>query len=149
MNKREREARLERAKQIGRRAYRLLIACDIEGLITYEGEDKHLRTFEEGVLSGKMLVPSRSQTAPNEFSEIIIRASGRKVLEIRWDTAQSFRVILRAWRLAARFVAPLLPSTRCCALRAFHLDLETVGPHVQERSHCRRRGDDEAPASIF
>jgi hypothetical protein len=90
MNKLECEAKLERAKQIGRRAYRILIAGDIEGLITHESADKHLRTLEEGDVSGEMLVPSRSQVAPTKFSEIIIRASGRKVLEIRWDAAQSF-----------------------------------------------------------
>lgn len=110
MNRADREARLERAKQIGRRAYRILIACDIEGLITHEGEEKYFRTIEEGDVSGEMLVPTRSQAAPTEFSEIIIRDGGRKVLEIRWDAAQSFRVVFYEpgdwqrilWRLLVR-----------------------------------------------
>lgn len=57
-----------------------------EGSLAYGGS-RRVRVF------GDMLAPSRSGAAPSEFSEITIRDGGRKVLEIRWDTAQSFPVI--------------------------------------------------------
>ena len=93
MNKADREARLQRAKMLGRVAYRIVRDYEIAGVLTYDGEEKHLRMFNEDGLTAELVVPFRPHALPNEFSRIQIRADGRKVFEIRWDGARNFRLI--------------------------------------------------------
>ena len=93
MNRSDREARLQRAKVLGRIAYRHLYCCEIVGVLTYEGEEKHLYQLDEDGLAAELIVPFRPQALPFEFSRIQIRAAGRKVFEIRWDGAKNFKLV--------------------------------------------------------
>jgi hypothetical protein len=76
LNGAEREARLQRAKVLGRVAYRHLQCCEIVGMITYEGEEKHLYQLDEDGLTAELTVPFRPHALRTEFSEIQIRADG-------------------------------------------------------------------------
>ena len=78
----------------GRIAYRELRSSDIEGVLTYDGEQKYVRLFEEGELFAELIEPFRPYALATEFSRIQIRVSGRKVFEIRWDRAGHFKVLL-------------------------------------------------------
>jgi hypothetical protein len=100
LNKSDREARLQRAKALGRIAYRILRDYEIEGALDFDGEKKHLRRFDEDGLTAELVVP-RADALPTEFSRIQIRADGRKVFEIRWDGAKTSGLLLRARRLGA------------------------------------------------
>ena len=93
MNRTDREARLQRAKVLGRIAYRHLQFQEIEGVLDFDGEDKHLRTFDEDGLAGELVVPFRPDALPTEFSRIQIRDGGRRAFDIRWDGARNFRVV--------------------------------------------------------
>jgi hypothetical protein len=44
-------------------------------------------------LTAELIVPFRRHALRAEFSEIQIRADGRKVFVIRWDVARNFRVV--------------------------------------------------------
>jgi hypothetical protein len=94
MAKIEREARLQRAKVVGRIAYRLLRSCEIEGVLTYDGEEKHLQKCDDDGLDMELIEPFRPYALVTEFSRIQIRVGGRKVFEIRWDSANNFKVVL-------------------------------------------------------
>ena len=48
---------------------------------------------DEGWLSVELVTSHPRSTDPTDFSEIDVRASGRKVLEIRWDNTGSFKVV--------------------------------------------------------
>jgi hypothetical protein len=85
MLKAEREARLNRAKELGRIAYRILKSSEIEAVLDYDGEKKHLRTFEEDGLYMQMVEPFRSDACPNEFSRIVIREGRHRVFQIEWS----------------------------------------------------------------
>jgi hypothetical protein len=93
LNKSDREAKLQRAKALGRIVYRIIRDYEIEGVLTYDGEEKHLRKFDEDGLIAELVVPFRPQALPTEYSRIQIRADGRKVFDIRWDSAKSFSVV--------------------------------------------------------
>ena len=92
MLKPEREARLQRAKELGRIAYRILRSSEIEGVLDYDGEKKHLRKFEEDGLYLEMVEPFRSDAWPSEFSRIVIREGRHKVLQIQWGADDYFSV---------------------------------------------------------
>jgi hypothetical protein len=94
MSKADREARLQHVKALGRIAYRILRQSEIEGVVSFEGENKYVREFDDDDLAGVLYVPQRADAAPTEQSEIQIRFCGRKVLYIRWDRAGRFRVLL-------------------------------------------------------
>jgi hypothetical protein len=89
----EREARLQRVKTLGRIAYTQLRASKIEGMLTYDGQDKHLHLFECGALNMELLIPFRPGAQPTEYSSILIRDGRLKVFEIRWDNTGSFKVV--------------------------------------------------------
>jgi hypothetical protein len=103
----DRQARLERAKAIGRIAYSLVRLEDIQANIPLDGEEKQLREIEEGGIAIELAAPFRPYARPDEFSRLRIRIYGEKVFEVRWDKAGSFRIItfepgdwertLRAW----------------------------------------------------
>jgi hypothetical protein len=84
LNRAVREARLQRAKVLGRIAYKHLRCCEIEGTLFYEGEEKHLHTLDDDGLAAELIVPFRPHATSTEFSRIQIRADGRKVFEIRF-----------------------------------------------------------------
>ena len=44
-------------------------------------------------LTGELVVPYRPHALPTEFSRIQIRAHGRKVFDIRWDSEKNFSVV--------------------------------------------------------
>ena len=94
MSKSERDEKLQKAKILGRIAYRILRSSDIEGVLTYDGEEKYLRTFKEDELSAELVMPFRPQALSTEFSRIQVRSGGRKVFEIRWDGADHFQVVV-------------------------------------------------------
>ncbi len=90
-----RQARLKRAKELGRLAYDLLRFEGLVGIIEIEGEDKYLREFDHRGrfgLSGSYVAPSRPGR-PYEFSRIQVRHLSRKVLELRWTKAGDFQLI--------------------------------------------------------
>lgn len=94
MPKPDREARLYRAKALGRIAYRAIVnSCDIEGVVTFDDEDKHLRTFNEGGFIIELAEPFRAAALPTEYSSLLIRYRHSKVLEIRWDKTGLFKVL--------------------------------------------------------
>jgi hypothetical protein len=87
----DRTAKVERAKVIGRIAYRHLRDAEIIDNVTIGGEDKKMRVFGEDGLLALHAVPW--QASPNEHSQIQVRFNGRKVLEIRWDRAGAFKAV--------------------------------------------------------
>jgi hypothetical protein len=109
----DRQARLERAKAIGRVAYRLVRDAKIFGNISVDGEEKQLREHEEGGIAVELAAPFRPYARPDEFSRLRVRVGGEKVFEIRWDKADGFKVVhydqgdwertLRAWRAPVPF----------------------------------------------
>jgi hypothetical protein len=94
MLKPEREARLQRAMALGRIAYAILRASKIEGMLTYDGEDKHLRQFQDGALYMELLIPFRPTAQPTEYSSIEIRHGRLKVFEIRWNKDGQFKIVV-------------------------------------------------------
>ena len=94
MLKSDREARLQRAKAIGRSAYAILRASKIEGVLECDGDDKYLRKFDYDWLFMELLTPFRAGAQPTEYSSIEIRHGRLKVFEIRWDKAGSFKVVM-------------------------------------------------------
>ena len=87
-----RSARTDRAKVFGRITYCHLRQANIAGVITREGQAKHLRRRDEGWLSIDLLTHPQS-VDPTDFSEIEVHAHGRKVLEIRWDSTGFFKAV--------------------------------------------------------
>jgi len=88
----EREARRERAKALGRIAYRLARAGTIFGNLEIEGEEKRLLKFRRCFLFIDLYEP-RSQAFETEFSELQVSYDGANVLEIRWDRTGSFKLV--------------------------------------------------------
>ena len=62
-------------------------------MLVYENEEKHLHMLDDDGLAAELIVPFRPHAQPNEFSRIQIRAGGRKVFDIRWDSAKNFRAV--------------------------------------------------------
>jgi hypothetical protein len=103
----DREARLERAKAIGRIAYAHVRGADIFGNLPVDGEEKRLLQLEEDGIAIDLAAPFRPYARPDEFSRLRIRVHGEKVFEVRWDKAGGFKVVhydqgdwertLRAW----------------------------------------------------
>lgn len=90
----DRQARLKRAKELGRMAYDILRFEDVCGVIEIAGEEKHLREFEQREISGSLVTPFRPNARPDEFSRIQVRHLGRRVLELRWSKAGEFKAVL-------------------------------------------------------
>lgn len=90
----DRQTKLQRAKELSRIAYSFLRFEDIVGVITLEGEEKHLREFNQQPLSGSLLIPFRSTASGDEFSRIQVRHLGRKVLELRWSKTGDFKLMV-------------------------------------------------------
>jgi hypothetical protein len=98
MQRADREARLERAKAIGRIAYSHVRWADIEANLPIDGKEKQLRELIEQHRDrpGRTFPPARSS-----------RRVFAKVFEVRWDKAGGFKVVhydqgdwertLRAW----------------------------------------------------
>jgi hypothetical protein len=107
--KAERDARLDRAKALGRIAYRMILrASEIEGVLAWDGEDKRLRKFADGALVLKLWEPFRPKAPRTEFSSIQILYGDLKVFEIRWDDAGHVKVVVYKpgdWEGALRNVA--------------------------------------------
>lgn len=96
----ERAARVERANSLGRVAYRLARAGKISGNMEIDGEEKRLREFDGGRLIIELLAPFRSWASETEFSRMRVGYDGVKVLELRWDRAGFFNVVLFRTRSA-------------------------------------------------
>jgi hypothetical protein len=112
MQRAEREARLERAKELGRIAYVILRSSEIEGMLEYDGQEKHLRTIEEDGLILEMLEPFRSDADPSEFSRIVIRKGGHRVLQIQWSKSGDFTLVFFEpgdWEWTVREWPPPIP----------------------------------------
>ncbi|SFO26057.1 hypothetical protein SAMN05216330_102446 [Bradyrhizobium sp. Ghvi] len=88
----DRQARLKRAKELGRLAFDVLRFEELVGNMTVEGEQKQFREFAERGLSGSLLTPFRPMRL-DEFSRIQIRHLGHKVLNIRWSKAGDFQLL--------------------------------------------------------
>lgn len=93
MQKAEREARLQGAKAIGRIAYRLARDTKIGGFIDIEGERKLIRDFDRVNLSIELYEAAGRPLCDTDFSQLRIRHTGRKVFDIRWSAAGSFKIV--------------------------------------------------------
>lgn len=90
----DRAARVERAKTLGRAAYRLARDGKIEGNFKLEGEDKREMTYSRGRLFIELLAPWRADAYEFEWSRLRVTWDGAHVLELRWDRVGSFNVVL-------------------------------------------------------
>ena len=89
----DRRARIERAKALGRAAYRLARTGELVGNVEVDGEEKRLHEFRRGLLFIDLYEPFRSTAAATEFSRLRVTYSGVKVLELRWCGAGTFNVV--------------------------------------------------------
>lgn len=94
MTREERTARKDRAKHLGRIAFRLARPGEIFGNCTIEDEEKRLTEFQRGRLSIELAAPRRAGAFETEWSRLRVTLSGEKVLELRWDRAGLFNVVL-------------------------------------------------------
>ena len=90
----ERAARVERAKSLGRIAHRLARGGKIFGNVKVEGEEKRVLEYTRGHLSIELWYPWRSSAFETEFSRLRVTYGRTKVLELRWDRADHFNVVL-------------------------------------------------------
>lgn len=90
----ERAARVERAKALGRAAWRLAHDGKIIGNCELDGEEKRLTEFRSGRLSIELAAPWRADAYEFEWSRLRVTWDGEKVLELRWDRAALFNVVL-------------------------------------------------------
>jgi hypothetical protein len=90
----DRQQRLLTVKSLGRIAYSILKCSELVGVLTVDDENKYLRTSQDGSLSLELLSPHGVSAHPTEFFQIEIRASGRKVFDIRWDRRGFFKTLL-------------------------------------------------------
>jgi hypothetical protein len=93
MKRADREARLGRAKVIGRIAYSHVRWTDIEANIPIDGEEKQLRELEDGGIAIDLAATFRPYARLDEFSRLRIRVHGEKLFEIRWDEGGGFKVV--------------------------------------------------------
>lgn len=89
----DREARLQRAKAIGRIAYSRVRNTAIFGNVPINGEEKQLRKLDVVGIAIEIAAPFRVSARPEEFSRLRIRHHGAKVFEIRWDKTGFFKII--------------------------------------------------------
>lgn len=94
MPRSERAIRIERLKALGRAAYRLARAGEIVGNIEVKGEEKRLMKFRRGFIFVELWEPWRSGAFDTEFPRLRVSCAGEKVLELRWDRADMFNVVL-------------------------------------------------------
>lgn len=100
-----RSERLERAKALGRAAYRLARTGAIVGNLDIEDEEKRLTEFQRGPIFIELWEPWRPGAFETEFSRLRMSYAGEKVLDLRWDRADRFNVVLMkegAWEDAIR-----------------------------------------------
>jgi hypothetical protein len=93
MLKPDREARLQRAKAIGRIAFNHARDGEIFGNAPVDGEEKRLTEYEYSGIAIELAAPFRPHARPDEFSRLRIRVHGEKVFEIRWDTGGAFKIV--------------------------------------------------------
>lgn len=89
-----RRTRVERARALGRAAYRLARSGEIVGNLDIDGEEKRLTEFRRGALSIELWEPWRPGSFETEFSRLRVSYAGERVLELRWDRANFFNVVL-------------------------------------------------------
>jgi hypothetical protein len=116
LNRADREKSLERAKAIGRIAYRVARSANLVGVLEIEGEEKHLREFRHGRLFIDLYEPFRLPVGA-EFSRLRTSYDAKRVLEIRWDGAGTFNVVRFeetvewiGWLALARRIFSIAPS---------------------------------------
>lgn len=90
----ERAARRERAKALSRIAFRLARTGVIFGNMEIEGESKRVTEFDRGRLSIELAAPWRTGAFETEFSRLRVTWEHAKVLELRWDRADHFTLVL-------------------------------------------------------
>lgn len=59
-----------------------------------EGEEKRLREYRRGFIFVELWEPWRPGAFETEFSRLRVSCAGEKVLELRWDRADFFSVVL-------------------------------------------------------
>jgi hypothetical protein len=107
--------------------------ADIQANVPIEGEEKHLREFEDDGMAIELAAPFRPHARPDEFSRLRIRVHGEKVFEIRWDKAGGFEVVhfdrgdwertLRSWPAPAR----LTGAFQCTLAPELHFKRQCLG----------------------
>lgn len=102
------QTRPERAKAIGGVAYRLVRDAKIGGFIELEGERKQIWEFTQGSLSIELFAATGRPSRSADFSQLRIPYGTRRVLQIRWDDDDRFKVVHYEpgdWELAPPRVA--------------------------------------------
>jgi hypothetical protein len=80
MQKPNREAKLQRAKPIGRIAYRYARDATIIGFIEVEGERKFVREFVHGAMSIEFYEAAGRAPCDSDFSQLRVHHAGRRSL---------------------------------------------------------------------
>jgi hypothetical protein len=104
MQRADREAKLQRAKAVGRIAYSHVRWAERTSQST--ARKSNFRAHRAGI-EIELAASFRAYARPDEFSRLRIRVHGEKVFEIRWDKAGGFKIVhydqgdwertLRAW----------------------------------------------------
>lgn len=94
MTREERAARIARAKALGRIAFLLARNGEIFGNMEVEGEAKRITDFQRGRLLIELAATWRAGAFETEFSRLRVSWAGARVLELRWDRAGFFNVVL-------------------------------------------------------
>jgi hypothetical protein len=85
VRQRDRQARFERAKAIGRIAFTHVRDGQIIGNAPVDGEMKRLTEYEDSIIAIELAAPFRLYARSDKFSRL--RVHGEKVFEIRRDKA--------------------------------------------------------------
>ncbi|WP_316205299.1 hypothetical protein [Bradyrhizobium sp. SZCCHNS3004] len=93
MNQVDRKARTERAKELGRAAYRHGRDGEIVGYLTSEGEEKCLLDYRRGRVVIELWQPKGPNAIEAEFSRLRVRYDGRVEFALQWSPAGLFKVV--------------------------------------------------------
>ncbi|MEH2492921.1 hypothetical protein V1280_008860 [Bradyrhizobium sp. AZCC 2230] len=88
-----RAARVERAKALGRAAYRLARSATIAGNLEVRARKQPIE-YRRGLMFTELWEPWRSSAFETEFSRLRVTYAGEQVLELRWNRANNFSVVL-------------------------------------------------------
>ena len=86
----DRQERTQRAKAIGRAAYRLVRSEKLEGYIDGNDGRKLIREWQRGQLSITLGSAANKNPCDTDLSQLAVSHVGQKVLAILWNKAGDF-----------------------------------------------------------
>ena len=89
----DREARLCRAKAIGRVAYRMVRAQRIQGYVDLDDGRKCRREYNCGSLRIDLYEAAHRTPHWSDFSQLSVKQAGRKVFVIRSNSGGAFKIV--------------------------------------------------------